>query len=235
MGLMLESTQDVGSSPPISPQIYAPLLPEAVRLIAVSKQVDVERMRLAYQAGIRDFAENRVQELQSKRKQLEDLKDVNWHFIGRLQSNKARKAVQLADWIHSVDHLELAQTLDRLAEEEGRTPQVLLQVKLAEDPNKGGWLPEDLENHLPELVQLTHLDLRGLMTIAPWGLDEAQTTELFQSLSHWTKRWQSQGYRQLTELSMGMSGDYPLAILAGATMVRLGQAIFGSRTCSPAS
>ncbi|WP_287127636.1 YggS family pyridoxal phosphate-dependent enzyme [Candidatus Cyanaurora vandensis] len=148
---------------------------------------------------------------------------MNWHFIGRLQSNKTRRALLLSDWIHSVDSLALARQLSTVAVQENCSPRVLLQVKLRADPAKTGWSPTELETQLPELVQL--LNVRGLMTIAPFG---QASLDLFQELAHWSARWRGT-YPQLTELSMGMSGDYPLAVQAGSTMVRLGQAIFGLR------
>jgi len=158
------------------------------------------------------------------------LTDLNWHFIGQLQRNKVRKVVQLCNWVHSVDDLPLALFLDRVAGEEQVRPQVLLQVKLAPDPSKGGWSPEELEAQLPTLAQLPNLDLRGLMTIAPRGLSPVATTQLFRDLAHWEEKWQQLGFSSLNELSMGMSGDYKLAVPEGATMVRLGQVIFGSRS-----
>jgi len=154
---------------------------------------------------------------------------VNWHFIGRLQSNKARQVVRLCDWIHSVDSLALAQQLSTLATQEGRHPRILFQVKLAEDPTKTGWAPDELEQQLPNLITLPNLDPQGFMTIAPFGLGADATSQLFQAVAAWVGKVRQMGYAQLTELSMGMSGDYPLALEAGTTMVRLGQALFGSR------
>ncbi len=228
---MLESTQNVESDPPIRhnlEQIRAQL-PPGVRLIAVTKQVSVANMKLAYQSGVRDFAESRVQELQLK-VSVEGWSEVQWHFIGQIQNNKARRVIQLCSWIHSVDCWDLAERLNHLAAQEGLRPKILLQVKLVPDANKTGWSPEDLQMRLAALVALPHLDLRGLMTIAPLGLGSEATLELFRNLAGRAQSWQRQGYGQLTELSMGMSGDYPLAIEAGATMIRLGQVLFGSRT-----
>lgn len=151
---------------------------------------------------------------------------MNWHFIGRLQSNKARQVVRLCDWIHSVDSLALAQQLSTLAAQESRHPRILFQVKLAEDPTKTGWAPDELEYQLPHLITLPNLNPQGFMAIAPFGLAEEATRQLFRAVAAWAGKVR---YAQLTELSMGMSGDYLLALEAGTTMVRLGQALFGSR------
>ena len=206
-------------------------LPPSVRLIAVTKTVSVEAIRIAYAAGIRDFGENKVQEAIDKQAQLQDLPDISWHLIGHLQSNKAVKAIEQFDWIHSVDSLKLAQRLDRLAVEKQRSPQVCLQVKLLPDPNKYGWTVAQLWEDLPQLEQCQQIKIRGLMTIAPMGLSEAEVQTLFEKTRNLAEEIQQQyqSQLQLTELSMGMSGDYPLAVAAGATMIRLGQVIFGAR------
>jgi pyridoxal phosphate enzyme (YggS family) len=207
-------------------------LPPSVRLIAVTKQVSVPLMREAYAAGIRDFGENRIQEADSKYEQLQDLPDITWHGIGHVQSNKAKRAVELFDWIHSCDSLKLARRLNRLAGELSRSPQVCLQVKLLPDPNKYGWSVEQLWQDLPELDRCEHLQIKGLMAIAPLGLDEDETITLFARAARLAREigqhpWQR---LQMTELSMGMSGDYALAVREGATMVRLGRILFGERS-----
>ena len=206
-------------------------LPASVRLIAVSKQVSVDAMRQAYAAGIRDFGESRVQETEWKQAELADLPDITWHLIGHLQGNKATKAVQMFDWIHSVDSLELAQRLDRLVAHAARSPQVCLQVKLRPDPQKFGWDAAQLLADLPQLDQCHHLQIRGLMTIAPLGLTEAELLSLFQDTRTLADRIQTAGYVHLSmqALSMGMSGDYAIAVQAGATMIRLGRVLFGDR------
>ncbi|OLP19670.1 YggS family pyridoxal phosphate enzyme [Leptolyngbya sp. 'hensonii'] len=210
-------------------------LPAATRLIAVTKQVGVDAMREAYMSGIRDFGESRVQEAEIKQEQLQDLPDLTWHFIGHLQSNKASKALHLFQWIHSVDSLFLAQRLNRIASTISWTPQVCLQVKVLPDPNKSGWSVPDLLQDLPQLAQCSYLAMRGLMTIPPLGLSEAEILAVFQQ----TRDLAAQIRQELTQyptpsmpmdqLSMGMSGDYPLAVQAGATMIRLGTRLFGDR------
>ncbi|KZL50489.1 YggS family pyridoxal phosphate-dependent enzyme [Nodularia spumigena] len=207
-------------------------LPPSVRLIAVSKTFPAEDIRAAYNAGIRDFGENRIQEAASKQAELQDLPDITWHFIGGLQSNKAKKALELFDWIHSVDNLKLAQRLNQLAQQLGVTPQVCLQVKILPDPNKSGWTVPELLADLDALNQCKNLQIQGLMTIPPLGLNDDETIGVFNNTHKLAKEIQKQNWSHLKmpELSMGMSGDYQLAVPAGATMVRLGTILFGKRT-----
>ena len=206
-------------------------LPDSVRLIAVTKQVSADAIREAYAAGVRDFGENRVQEAEAKQAELQDLTDITWHLIGHLQTNKAAKALTLFQWIHSIDSLKLAQRLDQLAAELPKPPQVCLQVKILPDPDKFGWSVPDLLNDLPQLDQCTHLNIVGLMAIPPLGLDEAQTRSLFNQTRDLVAQIRQQPWQriQMTELSIGMSNDYPLAIAAGATVIRLGRTLFGDR------
>jgi pyridoxal phosphate enzyme (YggS family) len=203
-------------------------LPPSVRLIAVTKQVGIEAMRVAYAAGIRDFGESKVQEAETKQRELADLPDVVWHLIGHLQMNKAQKALQCFQWIHSVDSLKLALRLDRLAAPLPQKPQIYLQVKLLPDPNKYGWTTSELLADLADLDQCQHLQIRGLMTIPPASLSDAEVLELFEQNRQLANKIQAQNWQrvQMQELSMGMSGDFPLAIQAGATMIRLGRALF---------
>ncbi|MUL36889.1 YggS family pyridoxal phosphate-dependent enzyme [Gloeocapsopsis dulcis] len=210
-------------------------LPDTVRLIAVTKQVSVAAMREAYAAGVRDFGESRVQEAASKQAQLHDLTDVTWHMIGRLQANKAKKALELFQWIHSVDSLKLAQRLNQLAIQESCQPKICLQVKLQSDPNKTGWTIPELLNDLPALNQCERLNIQGLMTIPPLGLNDVEILNFFNQTralainireQHWSNL-------QMQQLSMGMSNDYYLAVQAGTTMVRLGRILFGARPTVP--
>lgn len=206
-------------------------LPASVRLIAVTKQVSHEAMREAYNAGIRDFGESRIQEAISKQQQLQDLPDITWHLIGSLQSNKAKKALEIFGWIHSLDSLKLAQRLDRLAQEMSCQPQVCLQVKLLSDSNKSGWSVPQLLADLPELNQCRNLQIRGLMSIPPLELTDLEILNFFEQTRELADKIRQQNwfYIQMQELSMGMSEDYHLAVQAGATMVRLGRTLFGER------
>ncbi len=207
-------------------------LPAGVRLVAVTKTRTAQEVRQAYGAGLRDFAESRIQEAGAKQADLADLTDICWHFIGHLQSNKAKKALEQFQWLHTCDRLELALRLDRLAGERRCRPQVCLQVKVRPDPDKYGWSPAALRADFPQLLACQHLHWAGLMTILPLGLPEAAALEAFQDVVALRDRLrqQSREPRALPELSMGMSGDYRLALQAGATMVRLGQALFGPRS-----
>ncbi|MBE9000480.1 MULTISPECIES: YggS family pyridoxal phosphate-dependent enzyme [unclassified Nostoc] len=207
-------------------------LPTSVKLIAVSKQVSAQAIRSAYSAGIRDFAESRIQEAASKQAELQDLPDITWHFIGHLQSNKAKKAIEQFPWIHSVDNLKLAQRLDQLAQQLGVSPQVCLQVKILPDPNKSGWSVPELLADLPTLDQYKNLQIQGLMTIPPSGLNDPEILNVFNLNRELAKKIQEQNWShiKMQQLSMGMSGDYELAVQAGATMVRLGTILFGDRS-----
>lgn len=206
-------------------------LPDSVRLIAVSKYMPSTLIRAAYTAGLRDFGESRIQEAIPKMAELEDLPDITWHFIGHLQSNKAKLALRSFDWIHAVDSLALAQRLNRLVGPEGSSPQLCLQVKVLPDPNKSGWSISTLKNDLLELQACSHLNWRGLMTILPLGLTTQEASAAFRLTQQLATEisLNAPGGLCLQELSMGMSNDYPLAIQAGATMVRVGRGIFGNR------
>ncbi|KOP24181.1 hypothetical protein AMR41_22710 [Hapalosiphon sp. MRB220] len=206
-------------------------LPPSVRLIAVSKQVPTDLIRTAYTTGIRDFAESRIQEAIAKQAELQDLSDITWHFIGHLQSNKAKKALENFQWIHSVDNLKLAQRLNELAQQIDVSPYVCLQVKILPDPNKSGWNVPQLLADLTILNQCKNLQIQGLMTIPPLGLTEPETMTVFNRTRELAQKIREQNWPhiQMQHLSMGMSGDYKLAIQAGATMVRLGTTLFGER------
>jgi pyridoxal phosphate enzyme (YggS family) len=189
-------------------------------------------MREAYAAGIRDFGENRLQEAISKQSELQDLSDITWHFIGHLQSNKAKKAVEQFSWIHSVDNLQLAHRLNNLAQQIGKKPQICLQVKILPDPNKSGWTVSELLADLSILNQYKNLQIQGLMTIPPVGLESKEIQDVFNSTYKLAREIAQQNWAQIKmqQLSMGMSGDYQLAVQAGATMVRLGTILFGHRS-----
>ncbi len=214
------------------------LVPPSIRIVAVTKTISSSLMREAYGAGIRDFGESRLQEAIAKQQELADLDDINWHLIGHLQSNKAKQALQHFQWIHSVDSVAIAQRLNLLAAELKAPPKICLQVKLRPDPNKFGWTASELLNQLPLLQPLQHLSIQGLMTILPLGLSLAEQLETFQVAKDLAQsiRQHPQTPLSITELSMGMSSDYSLAIQAGATMIRPGRILFGERNkASPPS
>jgi pyridoxal phosphate enzyme (YggS family) len=207
-------------------------IPPHVRLIAVTKTMAAEVIREAYELGLRDFGENRLQEALEKQEQLQDLTDVTWHFIGHIQSNKAKKVVENFPWIHTCDSLKLARRLNRLATEaQIPPPKVCLQVKVLEDPNKYGWDIPQLWQDLPALDTCDALNIQGLMTILPLGLSDSEALVGFSTLKKLAQDIAQHPWSnlQMHELSMGMSADYPLAIQAGATMIRLGRILFGER------
>ncbi len=198
-------------------------LPVGVHLLAVSKGHPAALIRQLAELGQQDFGESRLQEALPKLEALADLKVLRWHFIGRLQANKVRAVVRSFAVIHSVDSQPLAERISRIAAEENCCPEVLLQVKLRDDPTKGGFSLEQLKQAWPELVQLPHLKIIGLMTMAPLGLDLEQRQELFRDCRDLADQL------DLSDCSMGMSGDWPVAIKAGATWLRLGSILFGAR------
>jgi pyridoxal phosphate enzyme (YggS family) len=194
--------------------------PDHILLIAVSKTMDAERVRLAVEAGVAALGENRVQEAKEKIELLGH--PVPWHLIGSLQSNKARDAARLFDWIHSVDRLELAQELSRRVSGE-RALNVLLQVNLGDEPQKGGVVPAECKRLSEAVATLPGLRVRGLMAIPP----VAETAEA--TRPHFRRLRELRDELGLEHCSMGMSADFEVAIEEGATMVRVGTAIFGHR------
>jgi len=198
-------------------------LPQGVNLLAVSKMQPASAVRELAACGQIDFGESRVQEALPKQEALSDLIDLRWHFIGRLQANKVRAVVKAFSWIHSIDSMALAERSSRIALEEGRYPSVLFQVKLRSDPSKGGWDPQSLKEAWPVLRQLPGLKASGLMTMAPLELDSNERQDLFRDCRDLADEL------DLSQCSMGMSGDWPQAAAAGATWVRVGSALFGAR------
>jgi pyridoxal phosphate enzyme (YggS family) len=192
-----------------------------VTLIGVSKTVPVDRVRQAIAAGVPALGENRVQEAKEKIAALGH--PVPWHLIGHLQTNKVKDALGLFDLIHSLDRLELARECDRRARTGGRTIDVLVQVNVAGEASKGGFEPDELDAALEALAALDTLRVRGLMTIPPAVERAEEARAWFRTLRGLAER------RGLRELSMGMSADFEVAIEEGATMVRVGTAIFGAR------
>jgi pyridoxal phosphate enzyme (YggS family) len=198
-------------------------LPASCRLLAVSKGHGADAIRQAVDLGQRSFAESRLQEAQAKQGELADLEPLDWHFIGRLQANKARGVLRHFGTLHSLDSLPLAERLQRIAREEGVSPVVFAQVKLRPDPGKTGFDLAALREAWPALAELAPLRLRGLMTLAPQGLGAAERLALFQDCAALAREL------QLPELSMGMSGDWREAVQAGSTWIRLGSLLFGER------
>ena len=203
--------------------------PDDVNLVAVSKTRSAREVAEVAALGLRRFGENRVQEAADKVPEAAQLAGIplEWHLIGNLQRNKVRAALPLFALVESVDSLRLAEAIDQRAE----TPvEVLLEVYLGDDPGRPGFRPADLREQINDLVKLSRLEIRGLMTVAPIGLDPAATEAAFARVRELRDELTAnQKGLALTELSMGMSEDYPLAIAQGATIVRVGRAIFGAR------
>lgn len=198
-----------------------------VRIVAVTKTHPVEAVRAAFEAGLGDVGENRVQEALAKQEAAAGL-PVTWHLIGTLQRNKARHAAGAFGMIHSVDRADLARELDRRTPET-RTQDVLVQVNCSGEAQKGGVEPDALWSLLDAIRACPRLAVRGLMTMAAYEAEEPELRRTFAQLRQLRDEGSSRGW-PLTELSMGMSDDYPIAVEEGATMLRLGTALFGART-----
>jgi len=195
--------------------------PGTIRLIVVTKEAEIDRMREAVDEGITDIGENRVKEALSKR-ELFDSHVLSWHMIGHLQSKKARDAVKIFSVIHSVDSLKLAYIINKEAGKNNKAQDVLLEVNTSGEKTKFGLKPEELENFLKETRHLKHINILGLMTMAPLAGDAESARPYFRKLKELADA------HNLKELSMGMTQDFEVAIEEGATMVRIGSAIFSS-------
>ena len=204
--------------------------PSDVCLIAVSKTFSAEYVRAAWAAGQRDFGENKVQEALQKIGETSDI-EIRWHLIGHLQSNKARRAAASFACIHSVDSVELLKKLDAAASEQGASPDVLVQLDLAGEETKFGAGADVARRILEAALAARAVKPAGLMLIPPWNEDQEQTRPWFVRLRELRDRWAAEGVPRtaLRHLSMGMSHDFEAAIEEGATMVRVGTAIFGPR------
>ena len=201
----------------------------AIEVVAVSKTRSAREIEAAYACGLRLVGENRIQEAAAKRPQV--AAPLAWHFVGHLQTNKAGRAVELFDLVQSVDSARLARALSRRAEQVGRTIEVLLQVNTAGSHGQAGVAPDQLVNLVAALAPLSHLRIRGLMTIAAHSEDEATVRSCFRTLRELGEKVAECKFADVSMdyLSMGMSGDFELAIAEGANLLRLGTAIFGPR------
>lgn len=204
--------------------------PASVRLLPVTKTIPVERLRLAFAAGVARFGENKVQEAREKSEALADL-PVTWSVIGHLQTNKAKYVARLADEFQALDSVRVAAALDAALQKQGRALDVFIQVNTSGEASKFGLQPEQMMPFLRELPAFQSLHARGLMTLAVFSADAARVRRCFRLL-HELRARHRDGLASggLDELSMGMSGDYEIAIEEGATIVRVGQAIFGPRS-----
>lgn len=203
---------------------------ESIRLVAVSKTVAAERVREAVETGITILGENYIQEARNKIEVLQDL-PVSWHFIGHLQSNKAKYAIRLFDLIHSVDSLKLARELDKQARKHDKIQDVLIQVNTGKEASKSGVYEEEALALVREAGQMDNLAVKGLMTLPPFFNAPEKVRPYFQALRELRDHFRSESLPgvSMDELSMGMTGDFEAAIQEGATLVRIGTAIFGER------
>jgi PLP dependent protein len=199
-----------------------------ITLVAVSKTFPAEAVLAAYEAGLREFGENRVQEFEAKQPKLAHL-DATWHLIGHLQSNKAKRAAQLFDRVDSVDSLALAQKLDLAADDQEKRLPVLIEVHLGGEATKSGVAEADLLALAVDISALPHLDLRGLLAVPPYSDDHELARPYFRKLRELRDELSQRFGRPLSTLSMGMSHDFEVAIEEGATEIRLGTALFGQR------
>ena len=203
--------------------------PKEVTLIAVSKTKPVPMLREAYEAGARDFGENKVQELAAKKPELPD--DIRWHMIGHLQRNKVHQVIGKAVLIHSVDSLRLAEQIEADAARKGLDVDILLEVNVAREESKFGFFLEETEETARTISAFPHVHIKGLMTIAPFVENPEENREIFKKLYQFAVDIGRKNIDNVTMdvLSMGMTGDYQVAVEEGATMVRVGTGIFGAR------
>lgn len=202
--------------------------PEDVELVAISKTHETEKVREAIDAGQKLFGESKVQEARVK---IPDLpSNARWHFVGHLQKNKIRHALPLFELIHSVDSLPLAEDINRIAEEEGLHPRVLIEVNVAGEGSKFGFQPDKLRSQMESLLALPRLSILGLMCIPPIADEAEASRKYFVGLRELRDRLQTEFHVDLAQLSMGMTQDFAVAVEEGATLVRVGTAIFGERT-----
>lgn len=199
--------------------------PNLHKIIAVSKTQSIEKIKEAIDLGYIDFGENKAQELKEKASIFPDL---CWHFIGHLQSNKVKEVVKYTSWIHSIDSLKLIQECDKETRKQNKLINILIQINLTNEAQKSGCLIEDLESLVKALESCSHLIFKGIMVIGPSSMDLDQTQNVFNQAHQLFNQLQT-NHPQCSELSMGMSHDYSIAIAKGATMIRLGTMLFGQR------
>lgn len=205
---------------------------EDVTLIAVSKTKPIEDLKEAYSLGVRVFDENKVQELADKYDALP--KDIEWHMIGHLQRNKVKYIIDKVSLIHSVDSLRLAETIEKEAAKHNITANILIEVNVAKEESKFGLMPEELDEFITKVAEFPHIQVEGLMTIAPFVDDSEENRMIFQALRKLSVDIEAKNVDNITMrvLSMGMTNDYAVAIEEGATMIRVGTGIFGARNYS---
>jgi len=198
-------------------------LPEGTKLIAVSKNHSIKKIRSFYLKGQRDFGESKLQEALPKIETLSEFNDIRWHFLGRIQSNKVRSIIKNFCVIHSCDSIKLLERISRISHEENKFPELMLQVKFRVDINKGGFEPDDLIELWPKIQKLKNLRIIGLMTIPPLEFSSTKRIQVFKECRQLANKL------DLSECSMGMSKDWREAVKSGASYVRVGSFLFGKR------
>lgn len=201
---------------------------DEIELVAITKTHPPEKVREAVEAGQTLFGESRVQEARVKIPELPS--NLHWHFVGHLQKNKVRHALPLFEFFHSVDSLPLAQEIDRIATDEGTRPRVLLEINVAGEGSKFGFSPDELREQMDALLALQRLSILGLMSIPPLADKAEASRRYFVQLRELRDRLQTEFHVDLPQLSMGMTNDYSVAVEEGATLVRVGTAVFGERS-----
>src|ERR1700719_3073909 len=201
---------------------------DGIELVAISKTHEAEKVRAAFGAGQQLFGESRVQEARAKIPLLPSA--ARWHFVGRLEKSKIRHSLPLFELFHSVDSFELARDMNRIADEEGLRPRVLLEVNVAGEGSKIGFAPETLRDQMETLLELPRLAIEGLMTIPPLAPEAEASRRYFGALRELRDQFAAEFEVPLPQLSMGMTGDFVVGIEEGATLLRVGTAIFGRRT-----
>ena len=209
-------------------EYFENIIPENVKLLAVSKTKPLEYLEEAYQCGVRDFGENKVQELVEKYDNFH--KDVRWHLIGHLQTNKVKYLVDKVFLIHSLDNLNLLNMIEKVFGKAGRTADTLIQINIGREESKTGILEEELEDFITEIEKCQHVSVKGIMVIIPQG-DEESNRSYFRKTKQIFEELKSRKFKNITMqiLSMGMTHDYETAIEEGSTLVRIGTGIFGER------
>jgi pyridoxal phosphate enzyme (YggS family) len=209
-------------------RIQEEIAPCKPRIIAVTKYFDENAIVSAYQAGLRDFGESRVIEASEKINRLPDeiKKNSTFHFIGHLQTNKVKQAIKVFDYIHSVDSVKLAQNIDAHCQEIGKVQNILIQINNANEEQKFGFSLSEVFKNFEQIKRLEHINLVGVMNMAPLGIEEKEILRLFQEIKTTRDKLEKEFNCKLDEISMGMSQDYKLAAVAGATMLRIGRKLF---------
>jgi pyridoxal phosphate enzyme (YggS family) len=202
--------------------------PDDIELVAITKTHPAEKVRNAIEAGQILFGESRVQEARAKIPEVPS--NIRWHFVGHLQKNKVRQALPLFEMIHSVDSLALAEDINRIAEEEGLYPRVLLEVNVAGEGSKFGFVSDQLREQMEALLALPRISIEGLMCIPPLAVESEDSRKFFAQIRELRDSLEKEFSMNLPQLSMGMTQDFPIGIEEGATLVRVGTAIFGERS-----